>query len=53
MVARFDFHMGKIGESYRDGSLPYGGRTDSRGTITYVVSKEEYKAKIDRLRSIE
>jgi hypothetical protein len=52
-MERFDIQVGKIGEIYRDGSLPYGGRTNSRGAITYVVSKEEYDDKIDRLRSIE
>lgn len=52
-MAELDFQVGKIGENYKEGSLPYGGRTNSRGTITYVISKEEYEAQIDRLRSIE
>lgn len=52
-MAPGDCRIGKIGESYQPGLLPYGGRTDSRGKITYVVNKEEYQSKIKRLRSDE
>ena len=46
-----DRRIGKIGEYYEDGSLPYGGWTDIHGKITFVVSEEEYRNQMDLLRS--
>jgi hypothetical protein len=48
---KVDHRIGKIGENYEDGSLPYGGRTDIHGRITFVVSEEDYRHQIDLLRS--
>jgi hypothetical protein len=41
-----------IGKIYRRGMLPYGGAVSSRGIITMVVSEEDYRRDMDRLKSV-
>ena len=42
-----------IGQHYEKGMLPYGGRVNCKGVITYAVSREQFDDKMRRLGSIE
>ncbi len=41
-----------IGQHYEKGMLPYGGRVNCKGMITYAVSREQFDEKMRRLDSI-
>ncbi|KUG19095.1 hypothetical protein ASZ90_011177 [hydrocarbon metagenome] len=41
-----------VWQHYREGMLPYGGRTNCNGITTYAVSGEEFLEKMRRLASI-
>ena len=41
-----------IGKSYERGMLPYGGGVGANGKISFVVSREEYLDKMERLKSL-
>lgn len=52
-VEYMERRLGEVGECYEEGLLPYGGRTNIHGIITYVVSEEEYRSELELLRSSE
>ena len=41
-----------IGKPYERGMLPYGGGVGANGKISFVVSREEYLDKMERLKSL-
>lgn len=41
-----------VGQHYEKGMLPYGGRVNCKGVITYAVSREQFYEKMRRLDSI-
>jgi len=41
-----------IGKPYKRGMLPYGGGVGANGEISFVVSREEYLDKMERLKSL-
>ena len=41
-----------IGQHYERGMLPYGGRVNCKGVITYAVSRDQFDEKMRRLGSI-
>jgi hypothetical protein len=41
-----------IGRHYEDGMLPYGGRFNCNGIITFAVSKKQFIEKMRRLESV-
>ena len=41
-----------IGKPYKRGMLPYGGATGRGGRISFVVTKEEYLEKMERLKNL-
>jgi hypothetical protein len=41
-----------VGKPYRRGMLPYGGAVNSHGIITMVISEDENRRDVERLKSI-
>jgi hypothetical protein len=41
-----------IGKPYERGMFPYGGGVGANGEISFVVSREEYLDKMERLKSL-
>lgn len=53
-MAQLEFNPASvIGQHYEKGMLPYGGRVNCKGMITYAVSREQFDDKMRRLGSIE
>ena len=42
-----------IGKPYQRGMLPYGGGVGANGEISFVVSREEYLDKMERLKNLQ
>ena len=52
-MAQFEFNPASVvGRHYKEGMLPYGGRANCKGIITYAVSREQFDEKMRRLDSI-
>ena len=49
MVEKTD-PLAHLGQRYEQGILPYGGAVDCRGRIAYVVSEEEHRLLMRRLK---